>query len=178
MSMSNKNLFPGLIFFVLFSLFSLVETAKASFDESPVPAVLSQAAEAPSLPEFEEQFYDYMFSQKYTQLLGVDRGACAYSIDPTDVHAQGTTRFVTAVVTGSDWGTGCRGYLAFQVFQADCEDKTLYTIEKREGDRRFSGWERLPMTLAIDDRNPEFETSLDVIEQPPAEAICSLPVAE
>lgn len=118
---------------------------------------------ATTIPVFLEQFYNYQ-SQKYTLLLGNDRGACSYRIDPADVYEQENTRFVTAVVSRGSQGTACSGYFAFQVLQADCESNVLYSIGREtKGDPRSSSWER-------------FEMSLFSVAEPPAEAICSLPL--
>ena len=153
-----------------------IEAAIASLkQESADPTAPSAAPEMPATPAFQSQFLDYVFSQTYTMLLGTDRTPCAYRIDPTDVYEQGTTRFVTAAVTASALGSGCNGYLAFQVFQADCESNALYAIERETGDNgRFIDWERREWNLTIDSPRPGQGTSLDEIEQPPAEAICSL----
>ncbi|MFK8185437.1 MAG: hypothetical protein AB8B99_18835 [Phormidesmis sp.] len=166
------------IFLVLFQSFGLQVAAAPKAD--PLVPEQSSSTEQPSEPEFQtRELMEYMFGQKHTLFLGTDRGACGYHIDPTDVYAQGNTRYAIAVVTGSDWGNGCRGHLSFQIFQADCESNTLYAIEREtEGDRRWRGWERFERTLSIDDGSPSLETSLDSIEQPPAEAICGLPLAD
>ncbi len=116
-----------------------------------------------TIPAFLEQFYDYQ-TQKYTLLLGEDRGACAYRIDPADVYEQENTRFVTAVVSRGSQGTACSGYFAFQILQADCESNVLYSIKRAtEGDPRSRSWKRL-------------EQSLYSVAQPPVEAICGLPL--
>ena len=121
--------------------------------------------ESTTIPSFLEQFYSYQ-SQKYSLSLGEDRSACSYRIDPTDVYAQENTRFVTAVVSRGDQGTGCRGYFAFQILQADCESNILYAIEREtEGDLHSRGWNR-------------FERTLYSMAQPPAEVICNLPLSE
>lgn len=120
--------------------------------------------ESTAIPVFLEQFYDYQ-SQKYTLLLGDDRGACSYRIDPTDVYEQKNTRFVTAVVSRGSRGTACSGYFAFQVLQADCESNVLYSVGREtNGDPRSRSWGR-------------FEMSLFSLAEPPAEVICSLPLA-
>lgn len=171
--MVSLKLLSGFIFLLLFQT---VGTAAIAFpkQETTAPTTPSAATEMPATPEFLTQFQTYI-GQKYSLLLGADRSACAYRIDPTDVHEQGSTRFVTVAVSASDRGNACTGYLAFQVFQADCESNTLYQIEREtRDDRRFRRWERYERTLTIDDRRPDLETSLDGIEQPPAEAICSL----
>lgn len=117
-----------------------------------------------TIPAFLEQFYDYQ-AQKYTLLLGEDRSACAYFIDPTDVYEQENSRFVTAIVSRGSQGTACSGYFAFQILQADCESNILYSIElEMENNPHSREWER-------------FERSLYSVTQPAAEAVCSLPLS-
>ena len=129
-------------------------------------------------PAFLEQFYDYQ-AQKYTLLLGDDRGGCAYRIDPTDIYEQENTRFVTAAVSPGSQGTACSGYFAFQILQADCEANVLYSIEREtEGDLRSRSWERLERPLLISNGNLNIETPLYSAAQTPAEAICSLPLSK
>lgn len=117
-----------------------------------------------TVPAFLEQFYDYR-AQKYTLLLGEDRGACAYFIDPTDVYEQENSRFVTAIVSRGSQGTACSGYFAFQILQADCESNILYSIElEMENAPHSREWER-------------FERPLYSVTQPAAEAVCGLPLS-
>lgn len=172
--MVRLKILSGVVFLVLFQAVGPAAVIAQPKQEPAVPTPSSEATEMVSEPEFLMPFRNYV-SQKYSLLLGTDRTACAYRIDPTDVHEEGTTRFVTAAISASDFGNGCNGYLAFHVFQADCESNTFYQIERETGDDgRFSSWERREWNLTIDDGRPGLETSLDGIEQLPAEAICSL----
>jgi hypothetical protein len=107
-----------------------------------------------STPEFQTQFFAFL-NQKYTLTLGEDRAACAYQIDPTDVYQQGNSRFVTAKVSRGSSGTACRGVLAFEMFQADCQAKLLYKMEREMGsDGRIRGWSRSEISLSDPTQRP------------------------
>lgn len=80
--------------------------------------------------EFPENFYSYL-DKKYTLYLGENRGACAYSIDPTEVYEQSSNRFVTARIRQGWSGNACRGVITFQVLQADCQANKFYEIERK-----------------------------------------------
>lgn len=176
--MFKPNLLSGLIFLLLFQSMSLAESATAAPNDIVTKIENSQTEpEGTTVPAFLEQFHNYQM-QKYTLLLGEDRGACAYRIDPTDVYEQENTRFVIAVVSRGSLGTACSGYFAFQVLQADCDSNVLYSIEQEtEGDRRFRSWERFERPLSISDGSLNIETPLDEVAQPPAEVICGLPLS-
>ena len=89
-----------------------------------------QIAQAQTPSEFPENFFSYL-DEKYTLYLGDNRGACAYSIDPTEVYEQGNNRFVTARYRQGA-GTACRGVIAFSVLQADCQANKFYEIYPEE----------------------------------------------
>jgi hypothetical protein len=99
----------------------------------PPPQTQSQPTQVKqtSTPaEFPDSLYSYL-DAKYTMELGQSRGACAYSIDPTEVTEQGSNRFVTVRIS-SGVGSGCRGVLEFVVLQADCQANKLYEIRREE----------------------------------------------
>lgn len=80
--------------------------------------------------DFPRNLFSYL-DKKYTFYLGDDRGACAYSIDPTEVYEQGNHRFVTAQVRQGS-GTACQGVIDFNVLQADCQARKFYKIYREE----------------------------------------------
>lgn len=176
--MIKLNFLSGLTVLLLFQFTNLSESAAAVPDNTVAKTEVSQSGtEMPAIPAFLDQFYSYQ-SQKYTLLLGEDRGACAYRIDPTDVYEQENTRFVTSAVSRGSLGTACRGYFALQILQADCESNVLYSIEREaEGDSRTRSWERFERPLSVSDESPDIETPLDEVIQNPAEVICSLPLS-
>jgi hypothetical protein len=96
---------------------------------SSVIAVPGQVAQAQTSSEFPDTFYSYL-DEKYTLYLGENRGACAYSVDPTEVYEQGNNRFVTARIRQGWSGNACRGVISFQVLQADCQASKFYEIER------------------------------------------------
>jgi hypothetical protein len=117
-------------------------------------------------------FYAYLNDQKYTLYLGDSRGACAYHIDPTDVYAQGESRFVTAKVSQGMQGTACRGVLQFEVLQADCQAKVLYGLAPLTAeDSRNRGWQRFELSLY----KPTPGTGKAVTTQELATKVCALP---
>jgi hypothetical protein len=127
-------------------------------------------------PAYQEQFFRYLNDQKYTLSLGEDRGACDYSIDPTDVYEQSGNRFVTAKVSRGMGGTACRGVLAFNILHADCQAQKLYEFQRdtdREG--RLRGWQHLEKSLVKymppNLSNPTRLTSADLAAQ-----VCALSV--
>jgi hypothetical protein len=127
------------------------------------------------LPAYQEQFYSYLNDQKYTLSLGDDRGACAYSIDPTDVYERDNNRFVTAKVSQGLVGTACRGILNFQVLHADCQGKKLYQFQREEGtDPRRQGWQHLEMSL-VKYTPPRFNESTRVTTEELAAQVCAMP---
>lgn len=175
--MARIHIFSGLIFLLLCQVVGWKEAAMASIKEEPIEPELPPAEIEPPPPAFLEQYYAYLYEQKYTLMLGEDRASCAYLIDPRDVYGQGTTRFVTAIVTRGR-GTACSGYLGFKVLQADCEANTLYAIQQQgTGDIRSQPLERVEQSLFTSDSQPELETPLDEIKGPPAEQICALPLS-
>ncbi len=135
-----------------------VEAIKAS------PIQLAQA----QVPKSElDKFFNYLNQQKYTFLLGDDRGACSYHIDPTDVYKQGTNRFVMTKLSRGVSGTACRGVLEFKILQLDCQTDTLYQFAREtEGDPRFRGWRRFEISLY----NSNQKSTAEITQQ-----ICTFP---
>ena len=161
------------------SIFCFFATLPISFWFSVAIAVPIQIAQTQALTEFPESFYSYL-DEKYTTYLGDDRGACAYSIDPTDVYGQGNNRFMTARVRQGA-GNACRGVIDFRVFQADCQTNKFYEIDREEILRD-------PGTSTPRSRWRQFEVSLtefkpgssDIIQRNTSEdlasKVCDLPV--
>lgn len=107
-------------------------------------------------PAYEQQFFNYLHNQKFSLVLGESRGACAYSIDPSDVYAQGDQRFVLAKINQGNAGTACRGVLDFNVLHADCQAKKLYEFQRKtEGDIRTRGWDHFELSLSRSTRPGE-----------------------
>jgi hypothetical protein len=163
MSLKIPVKFSFLIVFLLTFLFSITWVTDGI------------AAPVQAQPAYQEQFFRYLNNQKYTLSLGEDRGACDYSIDPTDVYEQSGNRFVTAKISRGMVGTGCRGVLAFQVLHADCQAQKFYEFRRAtEGEPRSRGWQHLEMSLAKytppDLSNPTQLSSADLAAQ-----VCALP---
>jgi hypothetical protein len=141
---------------------------------TPSFALPAQSAprQAPRTTQPLDPFYAYLNDQKYTLYLGDSRGACAYHIDPTDVYANGESRFVMAKVSSGTQGTACRGVLAFEVLQADCSAKILYGLTQlTTADSRSQGWRRFEFSLYASTRG----AIKPITTQELARKVCALP---
>lgn len=156
---------------------------ETAIPETAIPEATTPATEAnpPSEAAYLNQFFDYIYSQKHTLLLGEDRASCAYFVDPTDIHTQGNTRLTTAVVTRGR-GTACGGVLNFQVLQAECEGNVLYAFGRvPEGDIRFRGWNRFELPLYRQETAQStlgLENQSETTQRSAAETLCALPSTE
>jgi hypothetical protein len=137
------------------------------------PILLTLAAWAtPSVAQSLDPFYAYLNDQKYTLYLGDSRGACSYHIDPTDVYANGESRFVMAKVSSGMKGSGCRGVLAFEVLQADCSAEILYQLSRSAADDpRNAGWQHFEFSL-YDGTQSSISR---ITTQELAQKVCALP---
>jgi hypothetical protein len=152
-----------------------VPPAQSPPAQSP-PAQSPPAQSPPAQPVYLQQFFNYLNTQKYTLSLGEDRGACDYSIDPTDVYEQNNNRFVTAKVSRGIGGTACRGVLAFNILHADCPAKKLYEFQREtEGDLRTRGWRHLELSL-VKYSPPNLNNFTSVTTEALAAQVCALPV--
>lgn len=130
---------------------------------------------------FPRNFFSYL-DDKYTLYLGDNRGACAYSIDPTEVYEQGNNRFVTARVRQGA-GTACRDAIDFSVLQADCQANKFYKIEREEvsqapgsgGPTRYR-WRQFEMSLSDWTGGGGFSSARHYTSEDLASKVCALPV--
>jgi len=138
-------------------------------------AGLAQTFKEPSMPEWQSKFLSYI-NGKYRLYIGEDRSSCAHDIDPSDIHSEGNTRFVTARV-GRSAGTMCRGILEFAFFQADCQTRKFYRIiREAEGDERLRGWNRYETDLTDGSKYSSSGTFSQITSQQLADKVCNLPV--
>jgi hypothetical protein len=139
---------------------------------TPSFALPAQSKPTPRSTQPLDPFYAYLNDQKYTLYLGDSRGACSYHIDPTDVYANGESRFVMAKVSSGMQGTACRGVLAFEVLQADCSAKILYGLAQlTTADSRSQGWKRFEFSLY----DPTQSSIKPITTQALAKKVCALP---
>ncbi|MBD1842636.1 hypothetical protein H6F89_04265 [Cyanobacteria bacterium FACHB-63] len=163
------------------SIFCFLATLLMSCWFSNAIAAPVQVAQTQTLTEFPEGFYSYL-DKKYTIYLGENRGACAYSIDPTEGYEQGNNRFVTARIRQGWSGNACRGVIAFRVLQADCQANKFYEIDREEGPREpgASGptqyrWRQFEMSLT-EYKSEGFGVIRRNTSEDLASKVCSLPV--
>lgn len=117
----------------------------------------------------QETVRDYL-PQKYRLLLGSDRGACGYYIDPSDVYQFGTSRFATTLIARGPLGTGCRGFVALTLLQFDCQKTTINQLKLEGDDPRFRDWKVSELSLS-DDRNGQLQN----VSRESAKKVCALP---
>ncbi len=100
-----------------------------------------------------DKFYTYL-NNNYSLWLGDSRGACSYYVDPAGIRVDGSDRFFLAKISRGKVGTGCRGVLEFEIMQADCKAKKLYSFQREDKpDIRFAGWVRYETTLQDPERS-------------------------
>jgi hypothetical protein len=148
------------------------QTIAQAIAQTTPPTIPQPVTQTPASQEELAPFYKYLHEQKYRKSLGSNRGACEYQIDPSDVYAQGDRRFVTAKVSrGGNAGTACRGVLSFRVFEIDCQQKKIYSLDRETtGDPRTRGWLRSPASFSDTSVSP-----ISDVTTRSAEEVCAMP---